>query len=439
MRLTSNRWCRFIQCPIVLAAGTTLVISAMAGGGPGQALSFNGNNQFVVVTNSPALNVWPMTVTAWIKTSQSNSSADLFFKEPPLAGVPLWYFSHFNGTLNAGIQRNTALVQVNGAGTIANDTWRHVAFTASETGAALYVDGVLNGTGAWTGTPGPANTSLDLFIGIGFQGAMDEITLWNAELTAAEIQAIKNRRLTGTEAGLVAYYRCDETGGLTLFDSAPTGGSQNGTLVNGPTFLPSDIVPFSPAVETLAASVVGAGAVILNGAANPAGTNTSAWFEWGLTTNYGSLTPPQSGGSSTTITDFSQIVLGLAPVTAHHYRAVASNSLGVAFGSNQIFLTLVPGDLDGDGIVNEFELNTVLTNYWPHSPWLQLTNIAGLGGTNVTFALTNATTGAFSVEYTTNLADWLPLGPATPRYEFNDPNAPTAPQRYYRLRWPGPQ
>jgi hypothetical protein len=65
-----------------------------------------------------------------------------------------------------------------------------------------------------------------------------------------------------------------------------------------------------------------------------------------------------------------------------------------------------------------------------------MTNVAGLGGTNVTFAVTNSLTGAFTVEYTTNLTDWFPLGPATPRYLFTDTNAPANPRRYYRLRYP---
>ena len=56
--------------------------------------------------------------------------------------------------------------------------------------------------------------------------------------------------------------------------------------------------------------------------------------------------------------------------------------------------------------------------------------------TNVTFPLSNSTAGAFSVEYTTNLLDWLFLGPATPRYLFTDTNAPALPHRYYRLHWP---
>ncbi len=65
-----------------------------------------------------------------------------------------------------------------------------------------------------------------------------------------------------------------------------------------------------------------------------------------------------------------------------------------------------------------------------------MTNVAGLGGRSVTFALTNDLTGAFSVESSTDLLNWSLLGPAVPRYEYWDTNAPAGPQRYYRLRWP---
>lgn len=97
---------------------------------------------------------------------------------------------------------------------------------------------------------------------------------------------------------------------------------------------------------------------------------------------------------------------------------------------------VVPGDTNGAGIVSQAELDLVLSNYFPYSPWLSLTNTAGLGGTNVTFALPNSPAGAFSVLWSANLVNWEYLGPATPRYEFTDTNAPAIPQRYYRLRWP---
>lgn len=100
------------------------------------------------------------------------------------------------------------------------------------------------------------------------------------------------------------------------------------------------------------------------------------------------------------------------------------------------FVPTTAGDSNGDGIVDADELNVVLANYFATSPWLLMTNVAGLGGTNVTFTLTNDLAGAFLVEYTTNITDWYELGPAVPRYLFTDTNAPALPQRAYRLRWP---
>ena len=44
---------------------------------------------------------------------------------------------------------------------------------------------------------------------------------------------------------------------------------------------------------------------------------------------------------------------------------------------------------DGDGVVRQGEIDAVLANYWPTSPWLELTCLTGLGTSNVVFALTN--------------------------------------------------
>ena len=113
-----------------------------------------------------------------------------------------------------------------------------------------------------------------------------------------------------------------------------------------------------------------------------------------------------------------------------------------------------PGDTNGDGIVNHSEfvavlaklngngsvsqadLDSVLANYWPNSPWLLMTNTAGLGKTNVQFALPYPTGWNFTVEVSTNLTGWTPLGSASPLYQFGDFAATNLPQRYYRLRYP---
>jgi hypothetical protein len=110
------------------------------------------------------------------------------------------------------------------------------------------------------------------------------------------------------------------------------------------------------------------------------------------------------------------------------------------------------GDINNDGLVNAADLNTlitnytggldqtavslVLSNYWPNAQLLAMTNVAGLGGSNVTFALSNSSAGAYNVQYSTNLTNWAPLGAALPRYLFTDPDGGTSPQRYYRLSVP---
>lgn len=94
--------------------------------------------------------------------------------------------------------------------------------------------------------------------------------------------------------------------------------------------------------------------------------------------------------------------------------------------------------LHGNGRVGDPELRTVLNRYYATSPWVGMTNVAGLGGSNVVFNLLNGPGSlGFQVDVTTNLVQWKPLGTAVPRYEFNDTNAPTAGGlRVYRLRWP---
>jgi hypothetical protein len=171
----------------------------------------------------------------------------------------------------------------------------------------------------------------------------------------------------------------------------------------------------------------------------PNGSPTTAYIQWGTTPSYGNSTAEVDVGSGTSPVPLRQTLTGLQAGAQYHYRIVTSNANGTTYGPDQTFYmdpAVLLGDANGDGIVDQAELDAVLAGYWPTSPWLCMTNPAGLGGTNVTFALTNSTAGAYSVWMSTNLAGWDYLGPATPRYEFTDTNAPAVPQRFYRLQWP---
>ncbi|MBL9126433.1 MAG: DUF3466 family protein, partial [Verrucomicrobiales bacterium] len=128
------------------------------------------------------------------------------------------------------------------------DTWTHVATTYD---GDIY-EVFLNGIRAGSANVDRFNLSPDLatpaHLALGrsyfnnelhFRGQVDELRLWNRALTAREILARFRTPRTGDVAvdpadnGLLVYWRLDENHGTTAFDSAPLGGRQNGTLLNG--------------------------------------------------------------------------------------------------------------------------------------------------------------------------------------------------------------
>jgi hypothetical protein len=63
-----------------------------------------------------------------------------------------------------------------------------------------------------------------------YLGQMSEVRVWNATRTQEEIQFSMNKKLTGTETGLVGYWRLNDGTGTTAVATKGT----NGTLVNFP-------------------------------------------------------------------------------------------------------------------------------------------------------------------------------------------------------------
>jgi len=105
--------------------------------------------------------------------------------------------------------------------------------------------------------------------------------------------------------------------------------------VSAPTQLPS--------VSTSEASDIDLMSVTLNGNLGSTGGETcQVWFEWGLTTSYGHSTFKQSKSSAGS---FSESISGLSSGTTYHFRACATNSKGIVYGSDGTFSTLTLPDL----------------------------------------------------------------------------------------------
>ena len=75
----------------------------------------------------------------------------------------------------------------------------------------------------------------------------------------------------------------------------------------------------------------------LNGTLNnDGGEACDCGFEYGLDTGYGTTTPIQSKETGEI---FSQVITGLLPDTAYHFRAIATNSAGITYGEDRTLLT----------------------------------------------------------------------------------------------------
>jgi hypothetical protein len=132
-----------------------------------------------------------------------------------------------------------------------------------------------------------------------------------------------------------------------IMDEVPPG-SYGGHLV-----VPDEIVvdyarvwqhPVPPSATTGSATGVQPLQATLNGTVNPNGFDTHYYFQYGTSTSYGSTTGEVDAGSGTSAVPASGTATSLSPGTTYHYRIVASNSAGTAYGGDQTLTT--PGPVE---------------------------------------------------------------------------------------------
>jgi len=114
--------------------------------------------------------------------------------------------------------------------------------------------------------------------------------------------------------------------------------------------------PAAPEATTQSATVVKPIAATLNGTVNPSAAAATYHFEYGQTTSYGTSVPvpSESVGSGTEPVAKSKAVAGLSPETTYHFRIVAENSEGTAYGKDSTFVTSVGNALSALAITEPF-------------------------------------------------------------------------------------
>ncbi len=89
-----------------------------------------------------------------------------------------------------------------------------------------------------------------------------------------------------------------------------------------------------PVATTQPATSISGSTAELNATVNPNGQSTVAWFQWGLTTNYGSFLSFYQTGAGTSPVAIRGNLENLQAGSTYHFRVVATNASGSTIGKN---------------------------------------------------------------------------------------------------------
>jgi len=122
-----------------------------------------------------------------------------------------------NGKLSIVIAIDNTWTEILSPSLMSTNQWHHVATTVDGTTFKLYIDGQEVAAGSFDGTPSPFDSDLligsSYFDGRFFDGAIDEVRVWNKARTQQEIADNTTVDLTGAEDGLVIYLPMNDGAG----------------------------------------------------------------------------------------------------------------------------------------------------------------------------------------------------------------------------------
>lgn len=331
------------------------MLFSTAGEASGQALRLDGTNAFVATSDLRRFFASEsITIELWFKPLSHGVLIDERGQLPPAGGWQVT-FAEVLPTGDVVIRVHNGIGPIN-IGRVTFGEWQHLVLRYDKTMLTLH--GFLNGvqsTAATGDRAAPWEFGGGQFFGFGlagpthmgsgayFKGELDEIRIWNLPRATADILTFMNRRLSGRELGLVAYWRCDEGSGQNIQDSSTNG---NTALFNGGI---SWVVSSAPLTFLFAATEnafnINPTSATLHGSIIPNGLAIKTYFEWGPTTNLGNRTAELQIAPSEPITNVAQSIRALQPASTYYFRIVAERAGATNYGAILAFDTA--GDASG--------------------------------------------------------------------------------------------
>ncbi len=232
--------------------------------------------------------------------------------------------------LSAGSTYHFRLVAKNDLGTY---TGSDASFVAASAPAVVTgpVTSIASSTATATGTVNPNGQSTSYYVDFGTTtkyGSRSPSQSAGSGTATLSVAAT----LTGLKPG-------------TLYHARVVATSSAGTSYGADVVFQTGALP---AVATGPLSAVGSSEATVTGTVNPAGRDTTFWFEYGQSRSYGFRTPVRSLAAGTADVRVAEPLTGLAPGVRYHYRLVATTTTGSTAGADASFsLAPLPRDPGG--------------------------------------------------------------------------------------------
>lgn len=246
---------KHIAAQILVLLLTQFSFSQTIASGPNRALQFNGSNDYIRLPSSSSLTSFgnQITVEAWVKVSAYGASGGAILAS---GNENEYAFSVYpDGKLGVTLVKVNPQVDAAfiGRSTLALNTWYHVAFTYDGSLESILINGIVDTSFSTSGTVSTSQYAENISIACYsasshtyhssfLSGILDEVRIWNIGRTPSQIQATMNSELTGTESGLMGYWKFNDD----VLDGSPNG--NNGTVFGSPVFV--DGITFLQQYET---------------------------------------------------------------------------------------------------------------------------------------------------------------------------------------------
>jgi len=184
-----------------------------------QYLHFDGTNDYVSVENGISLvnNANQITMAGWFYTDALIYGGGMIGFRGGGDGDSMYLIQLSNGIIECRLFIGASLFEVVApAGSIVAETWQHVAWVYNGSTVELFIDGISIGSASASGTFTGVDKPFAIGKGISsagnfiFKGRADEVSLWTTALSQGDVQNMMANELTGSETGLVAYYKFNQ-------------------------------------------------------------------------------------------------------------------------------------------------------------------------------------------------------------------------------------